>query len=158
MNSGVIYSGIIAVALIGAALYATSGGDRPAAAPEASGQAAPSVLVAAPAEKVEVVYFHGTQRCAACIAVSQYARKTVENKFPEEYQSGRIVFMEVNGELPENQELVMKYRARGSSLFVNAIRGGRDDISEDTRVWRLVGSEPQFTSYFEDKLKGLFGE
>jgi len=92
----------------------------------------PPLIPTVPADKIEVVHFHGTQQCWSCITVGEYALKTIKEKFPQEYQSGKIVFKDVNGELKENQELVMKYQTRGSSLFVNAINDGQDSIKEDT--------------------------
>ena len=111
-----------------------------------------------PADKIEVVHFHGTQQCVSCITVGKFAIKTIQDKFPAEYASGKIVFKEINGELPENEAIVTKYQARGSSLFINAIRGEKDNIAEDTTVWRLVNSEEQYLSYFEGKLKTLLGK
>ena len=111
-----------------------------------------------PADKIEVVHFHGTQQCVSCIAVGKLALKTIQDKFPAEYASGKIAFKEINGELPENEAIVTKYQARGSSLFVNAIRGEKDEIAEDTTVWRLVNSEEQYLNYFEGKLKTLLGK
>ena len=70
------------------------------------------------ADTIEVVHFHGNQQCISCVTVGEYALKTIEEKFPEEYKKGIIVFKEINGELPENREMVQKYQARGSSLFV----------------------------------------
>ena len=110
------------------------------------------------AEKIEVVHFHATEQCVSCITVGKYALETIKEKFPEEYASGKIVFKDINVELPENQAIVMKYQARGSSLFVNAIGGERDDISEDVTVWRLINDENQFVSYFENKLNTLLGK
>jgi hypothetical protein len=52
----------------------------------------------------------------------------------------------------------LKYRAGGSSLFVNAIQDGKDNIQEDTTVWRMVSNETQFTNYFENKLRELLGK
>jgi hypothetical protein len=114
--------------------------------------------VTIPAEKIEVVHFHGTQQCFSCITVGKFALQTIKEKFPDEFASGKIVFRDINAELKENQEIVTKYQARGSSLFVNAIRSGKDDISEDVTVWRLVNNESQFISYFEGKLKALLGK
>ena len=111
-----------------------------------------------PADKIEVVHFHATEQCVSCITVGKYALQTIKDKFPKEYASGQIVFKEINAELPENQAIVNKYQARGSSLFVNAIRGSNDEITEDTTVWRLVNSETQYTAYFESKLKTLLGK
>ena len=114
--------------------------------------------VKSPADKIEVVHFHATQQCISCITVGKYAKQTIDEKFPEEVKSGKIVFKEINAELPENQAIVTKYQARGSSLFVNAIRRDIDDIAEDTTVWRLVNSESQYITYFEGKLKSLLGK
>ncbi len=111
-----------------------------------------------PADKIEVVHFHGTQQCWSCITVGEYALKTIKEKFPEEFASGKIVYKDINGELKENQEIVVKYQARGSSLFINTIRDEQDNIEEDVTVWRLVNSESQFINYFENKLKTLLGK
>ena len=117
-----------------------------------------SVPKKAPAEKIEVVHFHATQQCWSCITVGEYALKTIKEKFPEEYQNGTIVFKDVNGELQENRDMVAKYQARGSSLFINAITSGKDKIEEDVTVWRLITNESQFINYFENKLKTLLGK
>jgi len=111
-----------------------------------------------PADKIVVVHFHGTHQCWSCITVGEYALKTIKEKFPEEYASGKIVYKDINGELKENQEIVAKYHTRGSSLFINAVRNGEDNISEDVKVWRLVNNEAQFIDYFEDRLRSLLGK
>lgn len=110
------------------------------------------------ADKIEVVHFHGTHQCWSCITVGKYALAAIKEKFPEEYQSRKIVFMDINEELPENKEIVLKYQARGSSLFVNVISGDKDDIEEDITVWRLVSNQQKFTDYFENKLTTLLGQ
>jgi hypothetical protein len=53
--------------------------------------------------------------------------------------------------------LAQKFQASGSSLFINAIRDGKDNISEDLQVWRLTSNEEQFKSYLRNKLNTLFG-
>jgi UDP-N-acetylmuramyl tripeptide synthase len=111
-----------------------------------------------PAEKIEVVHFHATQQCWSCITVGEYALKTIKEKFPEEYKNGTIVFKDINGELPKNKDIVIKYQAGGSSLFVNAITNGKDNIEEDVTVWRLVVNEGQFINYFQNKLSKLLGK
>lgn len=106
-------------------------------------------------DKIEVMHFHGTYQCRSCIAIGEYALNTIKKNFPEEYERGIIEFREINGELPENRELVTKYQARGSSLFVNAIVDGKDNIEEDVKVWRLTADEKQFSDYFTNKLSQL---
>jgi len=115
-----------------------------------------SVITAA--EKIEVVHFHATEQCVSCIAVGRLAKKTIEDKFPSELENGTITFRDINLDLPENKETVAKYQASGSSLFVNAIAGGKDNIEEDATVWRLISNESQYISYFEKKLNSLLGK
>jgi len=110
-----------------------------------------------PAEKIQVYLFHATQRCSSCIAIGKFAKETVEQKFPEELKSGKIEFREINIDLPENKELADKFKATGSSLFINPIFDGQDHIKDDTRVWQLVSNEQGFVSYLSDKLKGMLG-
>jgi len=111
-----------------------------------------------PADKIEVVHFHATQQCFSCLTVGKYALKTIQDKFPEEYKSGKITFKDVNVEQKENEDIVTKYQAGGSSLFVNAVIDNKNYIAEDTTVWRLVNSESQYISYFENRLKTLLGK
>jgi len=110
------------------------------------------------AEKIEVVHFHATEQCWSCITVGEYALKTIKERFPDEYKNGVIIYKDVNGELPENRDIVMKYRAGGSSLYINSITAGSDKIEEDANVWRLVGDEARFLDYFEVKIKKLLGK
>ena len=109
-------------------------------------------------EKIEVVHFHGTHQCWSCITVGEYALKTIKEKFPEEYKNGTIVYKDINRELPENKDVVIKYRAGGSSLFINTIKGGVDNIEEDTTVWRLVTNEDQYINYLQNKINNLLGK
>jgi PBP1b-binding outer membrane lipoprotein LpoB len=109
-------------------------------------------------DQIEVVHFHGTQQCWSCVTVGEYALKTIQEKFPEEYNNKKIVFKEINGELVINKEIVTKYQARGSSLFVNTIINGQDNIQENITVWRLVSNENQFIDYFEKELNKLLGK
>jgi len=115
-----------------------------------------SSLASAP-DKVEVFLFHATQRCPTCIAIGKLSEKTVQEKFSEEVKSGRIVFKEINIDLPENKELAAKFQASGSALYINAIKNGQEKIEQDTKVWRLTGDEIAFVNYLENKLNMIMG-
>lgn len=110
------------------------------------------------AQKIEVVHFHATQQCISCTTVGEFALKTIKERFPEEYANGTIIFKDINGELKENRDLVMKYKATGSSIFVNAITDGVDNIKENTTVWLKISNEQDFINYFENELKNLLGK
>jgi FtsZ-interacting cell division protein ZipA len=155
---------IIVIAIVGIVFWIERNGNKPTEAQSTNNQTAksqeelPMSIAKISAEKIEVVHFHGTHQCWSCITVGEYALKTIKEKFPEEYKNGTIVYRDINGELPENKDIVMKYQASGSSLFVNAITAGKDNIEEDVTVWRLISNESQFINYFQDKLNKLLGK
>lgn len=122
------------------------------AAPES--QPAVSNLAAAP-DKVEVFLFHKTQRCPTCVAIGKLADKTVQEKFAEEVNAGQVIFKEINIDLPENKELANKFQASGSSLYINTIKGGKDDIEQDVKVWMLTDNETEFINYLQNKLSTI---
>ena len=107
------------------------------------------------ADKIEVYYFHRTQRCYSCNILSQYVKETIEQKFSEEIKNGKIDFREINVDLSENKDVARKFQASGSSLFINTIRNEKDDISQDTNVWRLLGNKSQFQNYLTNKINSL---
>jgi ATP-dependent protease HslVU (ClpYQ) ATPase subunit len=114
--------------------------------------------VSKPAEKVQIYAFHSSKRCYSCKTMGQYTRNTLDEKFQSELQNGKIEFREINVDLPENRELAEKFRATGSSLFVNTIIDGEDSIKEETQVWRLLSNKDAFSKYLSGKLRGIIGE
>ncbi len=139
--------------LVGAFLFLLT-----SAEPQTGGEKEGDVEGITNAEKIEVIHFHATQQCWACVTLGELALKTIEQEFPEEYEQGVITFQDANVDLAENKELASKYQARGSSLYINAIVDGEDNIEEDIEVWRLLGSESAFIEYLSDKLSSMLGE
>jgi len=113
----------------------------------------------APADKVEVVYFHRVQRCYSCIYAEEGTRYTVETYFADELASGKVTFEVFNVEDKENATIVKKYGAFTSSLFINTIRENTDHLEEVTAIWFVLGNDEAFVevvkSKIEKSLKGV---
>lgn len=103
------------------------------------------------AEKVEVYHFHGTHQCYSCITVGELAEKTVNTYFKDELDSGKVVFGHINGELPENREVVAKYGVLSSSLWIGTYINGTLHKEENVKVWYKINNEQDYLSY----LKGI---
>lgn len=71
-------------------------------------------------ERVEILYFHGKQRCATCVAIEKNAKEAVEKEFAEELKNGSVVFKSIDISIPENEKIADKYEVTWSSLFVCA--------------------------------------
>lgn len=83
-------------------------------------------------DRVEVVYFHGKQRCATCMAIEKNARETVSTMFADEVKKGSVVFRTVDISTSEGEKEADKYEVTWSSLFVNKWRNGKESRSNMT--------------------------
>lgn len=84
-------------------------------------------------DRVEVVYFHGKQRCATCLAIEENAKSVVGEFFSEEVKNGTVVFKTVDISTPEGESMADDYEVTWSSLFVNKWKNGtetRNDLTE----------------------------
>ena len=86
------------------------------------------------ADRIEVINFHATQRCVSCTTLGKLSEKTITERFVNEVASGKIIFKSVNVELRENTEIVNLYQASGSSLYINAIKDGKNNIVQNVKV------------------------
>lgn len=109
------------------------------------------------ADKIEVVHFHGNRQCPSCKAIGDWVQKTIKEKFPQELAAGKIVFKQINVDVPENAEIVNRFKARGSALFFNIIKGKDERIIEDAKVWLLVNDETEFTNYIVATIQRYLG-
>jgi hypothetical protein len=68
--------------------------------------------------KVEVYYFHFTQRCATCHAVEDNAKKAVEALYPEKVKKGEYTFKALNLDENSNKAIAEKLGIGGQTLLI----------------------------------------
>ena len=106
---------------------------------------------------VEVLYFHGKQRCATCVAIEKNTRQVVESEFAEELQNGELIFHIVDITKPQNKDLADKYEITWSSLVVVKYKDGKEQAENlTTFAFANARNNPEtFRSELADKLKKL---
>ena len=65
---------------------------------------------------VEVLYFHGTQRCATCMAIEKNTNVLVESAYAEQLKSGKLVFH--SADISKEKAIAEKYGVSWSSLIL----------------------------------------
>jgi len=65
---------------------------------------------------VNLLYFHGTQRCKTCIAVGEIVQEVFTEQFSD---NNNIVFTEVNTDDPKFKAIAEKYKISWSSLVIS---------------------------------------
>jgi hypothetical protein len=110
-------------------------------------------------EKVEVFHFHANQQCYSCVTLGDYAKETIDTYFPNEKESGVVVFEHINGQKPENSEIVQKYGSRGSSLFIGTYKDGEFFSEENVNVWYKLRDKNDYMLYLKEIIeKRLSGD
>lgn len=84
-------------------------------------------------DHVEVLYFHGKQRCLTCMAIEKNAREVVEKDFANEKKKGKVVFKVVDISTDEGAKIAKDYRVTWSSLYVNGWKSGKEKRNDMTQ-------------------------
>ena len=83
-------------------------------------------------DHVEILYFHGKQRCATCMAIEKNAKEAVEAQFADELKNGTVVFKTIDISKAENEKIAEKYEVTWSSLFVSKWKDGKETYEDLT--------------------------
>jgi len=110
------------------------------------------------ADRVDVVYFHRTQRCPTCLHAENMTRYTLETHFAVELASGKVTFQSVNVEDQTNADILEKYDGPAYlTLGIDTVIDGTDHIEVITDIW-YVGDEA-FVEILKGKIEqSLAGE
>lgn len=73
----------------------------------------PQTVSTAESDGIEVLYFHGKERCATCIAIEKQTKQAVE-----ELSDNRLTMRTIDISKKENESIVEKYEVAWSTLIV----------------------------------------
>ena len=155
---GRVILGIVVVILVSSAALIGACADSPPS-PTAPGPDTSPTLQATPGgdDYVEVVYFHRTRRCYSCQYAGDMTQQTVETYFADELASGMLVFRTLDVQEKANAEIVKKYGASGSSLYINMVTDGVDHIEHIVGIWYKIGNEQAFIDVLRPEIAQALG-
>ena len=82
---------------------------------------------------VEVLYFHGKQRCATCIAIEKGTQEVMEKDLADAVRKGEVKFRTIDISREENEAVAEKYEVTWSSLFVVKHKDGVETVENLTK-------------------------
>lgn len=90
-------------------------------------------------DAVTVYYFHSTTRCDSCLEIERLAEELLTREFSLELAAGRLLWLPVNVDLPENAHFVSDFDLAANELVVSR---GAAEIGEAyvklPDVWALA--------------------
>ena len=82
---------------------------------------------------VDVLYFHGKQRCATCMAIERETKDVVDVQFADAVADGALEMRIIDITKPENEALADKYEITWSSLVVVKYEDGKEQAENLTK-------------------------
>jgi uncharacterized alpha/beta hydrolase family protein len=116
-----------------------------------------AIRAAASKTVVEVMYFHGKQRCPTCIAIGNFSKEVVTKDFANQVKAGQVRFKEIDISTPQGEKIADNYRVTWSSLFVNQWKNGKESRNDMTRFAfeNARSNTPAFKSGLKNKISKL---
>ncbi|MGN0032395.1 MAG: nitrophenyl compound nitroreductase subunit ArsF family protein [Candidatus Limimorpha sp.] len=82
---------------------------------------------------VEVLYFHGKQRCATCMAIENETKALIESELASLVDEGKVVMRVIDITTEEGKSIANKYKVSYSSLFAVVKNGDKEKAEDLTR-------------------------
>jgi hypothetical protein len=94
--------------------------------------------------KVEVYYFHPTERCPIDQAIEENTRQTMQTYFSKDIKSGKINFQVLNTEDKANAKIVARFEMNAQALYlVRNVNGKAIQTDLTTFAFDYGKSNPQ---------------
>lgn len=107
-----------------------------------------------PKPVVEVLYFHGPQRCRTCVALEKATMEVLESQFANQVKSGSVKFREIDLSTKEGEKLGDKYEIAWSSLVIVRKQGKKEKVADltDDGFRYAVKDKAKIQSLLENKI------
>ncbi|WP_334168553.1 nitrophenyl compound nitroreductase subunit ArsF family protein [Phocaeicola paurosaccharolyticus] len=112
------------------------------------------------ANHIEVLYFHGSQRCITCRAIESNTLALLDSLYTKEKADGKIVFRVIDISDEKNEKIADKYEVTWSSLFVNGWKNGKESVNNMTEFGfsYAKNSPDEFKKGLKDKIDQMLSE
>lgn len=104
---------------------------------------------------VEVIYFHGKQRCATCLSIEKLSRELVEGTY-----AGKVSFSVVDISTEEGKRIAADYKITFSSLFLVSRKDGEEKRTDLSRMaFQYAKENPEkFKKQLSEAIQPQIGE
>ncbi|MFI3293245.1 MAG: nitrophenyl compound nitroreductase subunit ArsF family protein [Rikenellaceae bacterium] len=112
---------------------------------------------AAKEDIVEVLYFHGKQRCITCNAIEKLTSEVVSSDFADAIKAGKLKMKVIDISTDEGEAIADEYEVTWSSLYVNKWKDGKESRNNltDLGFSKAKNSPEEFKTQIKFKIAGL---
>lgn len=109
--------------------------------------------------KLNIMYFHATQRCAGCIAIEDFTRTTLNNEFAKELKDSIIVFKSIDFLEPENEKYQEQYKFDVQTLILSRVEHNKETKWLNLeKIWDYSDNYEKYRQYLVSEINKLLKE
>ena len=107
--------------------------------------------------KLQIYYFHITNRCHTCTSIEAELRKDLDSLFAKDLNADVLRFAALNCEAKENEVLAKKYDAYGATLAFTIYKDGKELKKIDLSNWAFskVNKPEVFAAELKQKIEDI---
>lgn len=108
-------------------------------------------------DRVEVIYFHGKQRCITCTSIEERTQELMIESLADAVKTGKVVYRTIDISDEEGEKVADRYEVTWSSLFVNCWKEGKETRNNMTEFAfsKAVNDPEGFKAGLKEKIEAL---
>lgn len=103
--------------------------------------------------KIEVLYFHATIRCHACLTIEEYTENILKTRFNKEIDSNFLIFKSIDFLEEENEHYQQDYQIDTQSLILSKKEDGKEVKWKNLdKIWDYYYDFNKFEKYIIEEI------
>lgn len=109
--------------------------------------------------KVEIIYFHATIRCEACLLIENQSREIINLTYQNELKNRTLSFESLDFQDDKNQKYVEQYEIETQTLIVQIVSGSKViKWKKLEKIWDYLNNFDKFHQYLVNEINEYLKE
>jgi len=109
--------------------------------------------------KIEILYFHATIRCHACLTIEEYTSNILKTRFQNEMDNGLFKFKSIDFLEEENEHYQQDYHIDTQSLILSKKEDGKEiEWKNLDKIWDYYYDFNKFEKYITEEINQFIKE
>ncbi len=106
--------------------------------------------------RVEVIYFHATQRCPGCIAIEELTESCMDGLFSKELKDSTTIYRSIDFLEPANEHFQDEYKFDFQTLILSKKVNGKEVKWKNLdKIWDLYANPEKYARYLESEVRKM---
>ncbi len=109
--------------------------------------------------KIDVLYFHATIRCHACLTIEEYTKNILNTRYQKELKDSTITIQSIDFLDEKNEHFQDEYQLETQTLILSKKVNGKEVKWKNlTKIWDYYYDFAKFEKYITEELNKFLNE